>query len=126
LLERFAVAVDEIALKRLGVQLGDNATLNGKTVKVRAVLTGYADINQATVVMSRDSMRLLGMNQTSATGRTGPLMVSLKDPSKAQLVRDQLNAQAGGAYRAWTRPELAEANEKALMSEQIKIGRAHV
>ncbi|MDX9997723.1 MAG: ABC transporter permease [Phenylobacterium sp.] len=119
LLEPYAVAVDETALKRLGVQLGDSATLNGKTVKIRAVLTGYADINQATVVMSRDSMRLLGMNQTSATGRTGPLMVSLKDPSKAQLVRDQLNAQAGGAYRAWTRPELAEANEKALMSEQI-------
>jgi putative ABC transport system permease protein len=120
LLEPYAVAVDESALKRLGVGLGDNASLNGRTVKIRAVLTGYADINQATVVMSRDSLRLLGLNGgTSASGRTGPLMVSLKDPSRAEAVRDQLNASAGGAYRAWTRPELAEANEKALMSEQI-------
>lgn len=120
LLEPYAVALDQTALKRLGVGLGDNASLNGRTVKVRAILTGYADINQATVVMSRDSMRLLGLNGAAATGgRTGPLMVSLKDPSKADQVRDQLNAGAGGAYRAWTRPELAKANEKALMSEQI-------
>lgn len=120
LLEPYAIAIDETAQARLGVKLGDNASINGRTVKVRAILTGYADINQATVVMSRDSMRLLGFSGgAAANARTGPLMVSLKDPAKADQVRDELNARAGGAYRAWTRPELAKANEQALMSEQI-------
>ena len=51
--------------------------------------------------------------------KTGPLMVRLEDPSRTEIVRDQLNANANGAYRAWTRPELAKANEGALMQEQI-------
>ena len=51
--------------------------------------------------------------------KTGPLMVRLRDPGQAEAVRDQLNADAKGAYRAWTRPELAKANESALMKEQI-------
>ena len=46
-------------------------------------------------------------------------MVRIKDPSRALPVRDQLNATAKGAYRAWTREELRAANEGALMSEQI-------
>ncbi len=117
LLEPFAVAIDETAQKRLGVKLGDSASINGRTVKVRALLTGYADINQATIVMSRDSMRTLfpggGRNQS------GPLLVELRDPARAEAVRDELNARSGGAYRAWTRPELAAANEKALLQEQL-------
>jgi putative ABC transport system permease protein len=52
-------------------------------------------------------------------GKTGPLMVRVADSRRAEIVRDQLNAVSGGAYRAWTRPELAKANENALMSEQI-------
>jgi putative ABC transport system permease protein len=52
-------------------------------------------------------------------GKTGPLMVRIRDPSKALLVRDQLNAVSHGAYRAWSKPDLAAANEKALMGQQI-------
>ncbi len=117
LLEPNAVAVDRSALGRLGVKLGDSASLNGKTVRVRGILDGYPDINQASVVVSRDTLRRLGMNEKGE--KTGPLMVRLKDSSQAEAVRDQLNAGAKGAYRAWTRPELAKANEGALMKEQI-------
>jgi putative ABC transport system permease protein len=117
LLEPYAVAIDESQLSRLGVKLGDSASLNGRTVHVRAVLTGYPNINNAGVVMSRDSMRLLGM--LANNGKTGPLMVRVQDPARAAIVRDQLNATANGAYRAWTRTELAEANEGALLKEQI-------
>jgi putative ABC transport system permease protein len=46
-------------------------------------------------------------------------MVRLRDPARAELVRDQLNAEAQGAYRAWTRAELSEANQGALLKEQI-------
>lgn len=117
LLEPYAVAIDESQLARLGVKLGDSATLNGKTVRVRAILHGYPDINNASVTVSRDTLRLLGM--LTKNGKTGPLMVRIKDPARAVIVRDQLNKSAKGAYRAWTRQELADANEGAIMQEQI-------
>ncbi|MDP3855857.1 ABC transporter permease [Phenylobacterium sp.] len=117
LMEPNAIAIDRSALARLGVKLGDSASLNGKTVRVRALLDGYPDINQASVVVSRDSLRRLGLAEKG--DKTGPLMVRVKNPAQAEQVRDQLNATANGAYRAWTRAELAQANEGALMKEQI-------
>jgi putative ABC transport system permease protein len=117
LLEPYAIAVDESQLKRLGIGLGDAASLNGRTVRVRAILHGYPDINNASVTMSRDTLRLMGMGAKG--GKTGPLMVQIKDPSRAEIVRDQLNASAHGAYRAWTREELGEKNRGAIMEEQI-------
>lgn len=118
LLEPLAVAIDRTSMARLGVKLNDSAVIGGRTVHVRAILDGYPSINQATVVMSRDSYRMIGMDKGNTT-RTGPLMVAIRDHSKAQQVRDQLNAASKGAYRAWTREELSKANEGALMSEQI-------
>jgi putative ABC transport system permease protein len=117
LLEPYAVVIDESQLARLGVKLGDKATLNGRTIWVRGVLHGYPDINNASITMSRDTLRLLGLN--TKDGKTGPLMVRIKDPARAIAVRDQLNAVSKGAYKAWTREDLAKANEGALMSEQI-------
>lgn len=118
LLEPLAVAIDRTSMARLGVKLNDSAVIGGRTVHVRAILDGYPSINQATVVMSRDSYRMLGMEKGNTT-RTGPLMVGIRDHTKAQEVRDQLNAVSKGQYRAWTRAELSKANENALMSEQI-------
>ena len=117
LLEPYSIAVDETQLKRLGVKLGDEASLNGKTVRVRVILQGYPDLDNASVTMSRDTMRMMGMLDNN--GKTGPLMIRIADPSRAETVRDQLNATAAGGYRAWTRPELAKANEGAIMGEQI-------
>jgi len=115
--EPFAVAVDKTALGRLGVKLGDQATLNGKVVRVKAVLEGYPNMMQATVVTSRDTLRLLGAANTGE--RVGPLMVKIRDPSRAEIVRNELNAMADGRYRAWTRDELAAVNEKQMFKEQI-------
>lgn len=115
--EPYAIAIDRTAQAGLGVKLGDTAALNGKSVKVRALLDGYPNINQPAVVVSRDTMRLLGMG--ARNGKTGPLMVRIKDPSRAEAVRDALNAGSKGAYRAWTRAELSKANEQALLKEQI-------
>ncbi len=117
LMAPYAVAIDRSALKRLGVKPGDKAMLSGRTVRVAAVLEGYGDINQVTVVMSRDTMRMLGAG--GRDGSTGPLMVALKDPRQTLAVRDQLNTTSGGAYRAWTREELTAANERALLKQQI-------
>lgn len=117
LLEPYAAVIDRSTQARLGVELNDKATINGKTVTVRAFLDGYPSINQPSVVVSRDTMRLLGMADDGE--KVGPLMVQIKDPARAVQVRDDLNAVAGDRYRAWTRQELAKANETALMQEQI-------
>jgi putative ABC transport system permease protein len=117
LMEPFAIAMDRTALDRLGVKLGDRAMLAGHTVKVAALLQGYAEIDRVTVVMSRDTLRMLGVG--SKNGRTGPLLVALKNPAASEQVRDELNARSGGAYVAWTREDLAHANEGALVRHQI-------
>jgi putative ABC transport system permease protein len=117
LLEPDAVAVDRTALKRLGVDLNDTASINSHTVRVRAVLDGYPSMDNPGVVVSRDTLRRLQMGPKG--GKIGPLMVRLKDPARAETVRDQLNANARGAYRAWSRDELSRANQGALLKEQI-------
>jgi putative ABC transport system permease protein len=117
LMEPYAVVIDKTAQGALGTHLNAGAMLNGKTVHVRGLLENYPNVNQPVVYMSVDTMRLLGLG--AKNGKTGPLMVRLRDPSKAQQVVDQLNAGGGKLYKAWTRAALSKANEGALMKEQI-------
>ncbi|HZZ67540.1 MAG TPA: ABC transporter permease, partial [Phenylobacterium sp.] len=117
LLEPYAVVLDKTAQARLGTHLGAEASLNGKTVHVRGLLENYPNVDQPTVYMSRYTNRLLGL--APKEDKTGPLLVRIRDPLKAQEVVDQLNKTSGGLYKAWTREELSKANEKALMGEQI-------
>jgi putative ABC transport system permease protein len=101
------------------MQIGDQASLNGHTVTLRAVLRNYPDVNQPTVIMSRDTARRIGFGGTSTSGKTGPLMVRIRDPAKADQVRDQLNAMAHGDFLALTRADLNRNDEQALLGEQI-------
>ncbi|MBS0332251.1 MAG: ABC transporter permease, partial [Proteobacteria bacterium] len=74
------------------------------------------------VIMDKTALARLGTHLGAAAtlnGKTGPLMVRIKDPAKALMVRDQLNAISNGAYKAWSKPDLAAANRKALMGQQI-------
>ncbi|PIB96607.1 ABC transporter permease [Caulobacter sp. X] len=113
----YAVAVDETALKRLGVKKGDKALYNGKTINIAVVTRGYPNIIQPTLVMSRDTLRMLGEADTGQ--RVGPLMVEIRDPARAEIVAAQLNKKADGKFRAWTRQELADANSNAMLEDQI-------
>ena len=117
LMEPGAIAIDASNLAALGVRLGDRAELNGHTVWIRAVLHGYQSPEQPIVIMSRETARLLGMQQEGL--RIGPLMVKIRDPKRAEIVRDQLNAMAHGAYLAQTLKQFNQANEQAVMGEQI-------
>lgn len=114
-----AVALDETALARLGVELGDRAIYNGHTVRVVAVTRGYANFMQPTMIMSRDTLRRFG--ETYNGPRVGPLMVRLRDPSRAELVVAQLNASSNDQYRAWTRQDLSRANEASMFEEGIIV-----
>jgi putative ABC transport system permease protein len=113
----YTVAVDQTALARLGVKKGDKALYNGKTVTVAVVTTGYPNMMQASLVMSRDTLRMLGEADTGQ--RVGPLMVQIADPARAELVAAQLNAKADGKFRAWTRQELADANSNSMLKESF-------
>ncbi len=115
----YAVAVDETALRPLGVKLGDKALYNGQTVTVVGVTRGYPNMMQPTIVMSRDTLRMLGQADTGP--RVGPLMIKLRDPAKAPVVVAQLNAMGKGQWKAWTRQELADANSSAMFEEGILV-----
>jgi putative ABC transport system permease protein len=113
----YSVAVDQTALKRLGVKKGDKALYNGKTITIGVVTHGYPNIIQPTLVMSRDTLRMLGEADTGQ--RVGPLMVQIRDPARAEIVAAQLNKKGDGKFRAWTRQELADANSGAMLDDQI-------
>jgi putative ABC transport system permease protein len=115
----YTVAVDETALPKLGVQLGEKALFNGSTVTVVGVTRGYPNMMGSTVVMSRDSLRMLGQGATGA--RVGPLMVKLSDPAQAVRVATELNTMGAGQWKAWTRQDLADANAAAMFEEGILI-----
>ncbi len=115
----YTVAIDETALVKLGVKLGDKALYNGQTVTVVGVTRGYPNMMGATIVMSRDTLRMLGQADTGP--RVGPLMIKLRDPNRAMLVAAQLNALGDGQWKAWTRQELADANAGAMFEEGILV-----
>ena len=115
----FRLAVDETSLPTLGIKLGDKAIYNGATVTVVGVLRGYPNMMQPTIVMSRDTLRLLGQADTGP--RVGPLMVKVRDPSRTEQVTAELNAMGKGQWKAWTRQELADANAGAMFEEGILV-----
>ncbi|RZJ03707.1 MAG: ABC transporter permease [Brevundimonas sp.] len=115
----YTVAIDETALKPLGVKLGDKALYNGQTVTVVGITRGYPNMMQPTIVMSRDTLRMLGQADTGP--QVGPLMVKLRDPARAQLVAAQLNTMGNGEWHAWTRQELADANAAGMFDEGIIV-----
>jgi len=115
----YTVAVDETALPKLGVKLGERALYNGQTVTVVGVTRGYPNMMQATVVMSRDTLRMLGQADTGP--RVGPLMVKLRHPDNATRVAAEINAMGNGQWKAWTRQGLADANASAMFEEGILV-----
>ena len=115
----YTVAIDETAVTKLGVKLGDRALYNGQTVTVVGITRGYPNMMQANIVMSRDTLRMLGQADTGP--RVGPLMIKLRDPAQAQVVAAQLNALGDGQWKAWTRQELADANAGAMFEEGILV-----
>ena len=115
----YTVAVDETDLPKLGVRLGEKALYNGQTVTLVGVTRGYPNMMQPTVIMSRDTLRMVGQADTGP--RVGPLMVKLSDPTRAQAVARELNAMGAGQWRAWTRDELAEANAAGMFEEGILV-----
>lgn len=115
----YNVGIDASAMKQLGVKLGDQAMVNGRTVRVSLILEGYANSQFPNLVMSRQTQRLMGRANDD---RYDMLMVRLKNVSTKkdiERVRDEMNAISGGQYRAWTKDELSAATIRDMMQEGI-------
>ena len=121
LMEPGAVAIDASNLAALGAKLNGKASINGHTVYVRAILHNYQSLEQPALAASRDTVRRLSRASNPASGNedTGPLMVRIDNPLQADTVVAELNATSHGAYRAWTTKQFNQANENAVMSQQI-------
>ena len=114
----FAVGIDVSAQRQLGVKVGDQAVLNGRTVRVALIMEGYANSQMPSVIMSRQTQRLMGRANDE---QLGLLMVRIKgnpaDQKNIERVRDELNALSNGLYRAWTKPELTASTTREMMQE---------
>lgn len=113
----FAVGIDVSAQRQLGVKVGDQAVLNGRTVRVALIMQGYANSQMPSLVMSRQTQRLMGRANDE---QLGLLMVRIKEPhdkKNIERVRDELNALSDGLYRAWTKPELTASTTREMMQE---------
>jgi putative ABC transport system permease protein len=115
----YTVAIDETAVGKLGVKLGEKALYNGQTVTVVGITRGYPNMMQANIIMSRDTLRMLGQADTGP--RVGPLMVKIRNPADSVRVAAELNAAGNGQWKAWTRQELADANQMAMFEEGILV-----
>jgi len=113
--EPYAVVVDRSSLAKLGVQLGDKAKMNGHTVWVRATTDGYPSMFNAMVFVSRQTAKLLYL--TDDGPRVGPLMVKIKDPTKAKQVAAELNVMSHGQFKAWSREDLSKVSQRSMLKE---------
>jgi putative ABC transport system permease protein len=123
----YSVIVDRSSLTKLGVQVGDEAKMNGIKVWVRATTTGYPSIFNASVFISRQTAKLLHL--LSDEQRVGPLVVKIKHPILARQVAAELNVMSNGQYKAWSREALSDATQKSMLKDggiSVMIGFAVV
>lgn len=113
--EPYAVIVDRSSLGKLGIQVGDKAKMNGRTVTIAGVVDGYPNMFNTQVFTSFQTAKLLYVADDGP--RVGPLLVKLKNPERAEEVAAELDAIGAGQYRAWTREKLSESSQYGIMKE---------
>jgi putative ABC transport system permease protein len=113
--EPYAVVIDRSSLGKLGVKDGDNAKMNGITVKVRGTVQGYASMFNAFVFVSVQTAKLLHVYDDGP--RVGALVVKIDDARKAPQVVQELNTLAKGQYKAWTRESFSLASQKSMLKQ---------
>lgn len=102
LTEPDAVIIDRADIDKLGVQVGDHATINGHRVRVVGVASGLRALGGVNVLSSLDTARQLDTDPTDR-GRPTYLVASLRDPSQADMVARRLGGDHGvGPYEVWT------------------------
>jgi putative ABC transport system permease protein len=111
------VLVDESQRENLGVEVGGTLAINGRRVRVVGFTRGLASIGEANVVGSLLTVRELDAS-LRATEEVGYLLVRLRDPARAEIVRDAL-APSGRvrAYSVWTAREFSNRTQLYWLAE---------
>lgn len=117
--EPYSVVVDQTSLAKLGVKVGEKATINGRTVTVRATVQNYPSLFNSMVFMSRQTATLIKLYREGP--RVGALLVKIKDPSRVEIVAQELNALSNNSFKAWTRKELGIKNQEAMFKESFIV-----
>jgi len=89
--------------------------MNGRTVTVAGVVDGYPNMFNTQVFTSYQTAKLIYVADDGP--RVGPLLVKLKDPTRAKQVAAELNVLGAGQFKAWTREELSKSSQMGMMKE---------
>jgi putative ABC transport system permease protein len=117
-----SVAIDRTTFRKLGTKLGARATINDQVVHVKAAVDGFPNASgRAMVFTSRQTGALLGIVDEGSL-KVETLLVRLKDRSKAEAVRRDLEEAGGHLIKVWTMPELTAANQRDLFMNGGVLG----
>ncbi len=100
-----SVIVDRADLDKLGVPVGGRARINGREVQVVGTAPGLRSLGGVNVLASLDTAERLVQPREP---RVTYYLATLRDPARAEAVRDRLSAaSAGRGYEVWTRADFA-------------------
>lgn len=101
-----AVVVDQADLPKLGLRIGQSATINGHRVRLVGAGSGLRALGGINVLASTDTARRLDTDDADP-GNVAYYLVKLADPASAGAVAARLSAASGGRYAVWTRQQFA-------------------
>lgn len=110
------VLVDESDLEKLGVKIGDYAELSGKRVRIGGTVNGMRAMGGANILTSLNTARRIDPNLRNDT--TDYFLARLRDPNRAEQVRDQL--QPSGSFKpfqVWTAEEFSAQSQTYWLFE---------
>lgn len=101
------VIVDRADLSKLGLQVGGQAVINGRKVRIVGVANGLRALGGVNIVTSLATSRRLA-NDANA-GRVAYYVVKLRDPARADEVAARLQSNQGPhRFEVWTSAAFAQ------------------
>ncbi len=117
LLEPGGVIVDRADLDKLGLNVGDSATINRQRVRIVGVAAGLRALGGVNIVTSLATARRLD-SDTAASGKVAYYVLRLHDPVSAEATRTRLSSAVGAKrFAVWTRDEFAQRAVRYWMFE---------
>jgi putative ABC transport system permease protein len=103
-----AVVLDRVDAGKLGARAGEFAEINSHRVHVVGTVEGYRAAFGAYVFASHATMRFLGADEWA----NPYYLLRLRDPARAQIVREQLRPRdASAPYTVWLPADLAHQSQ---------------
>lgn len=112
-----AVVVDEADLHKLEANVGDEAIINGRTVRIVGVTRGLRGLGGVNVIASLATARRLDPS-ASPEGKAAYLLARIADPAAARQVAEDINAGGPGrGYEAIAAKDFAQRTTRYWLLE---------